>query len=115
MSNVVGVAFFLGLAYWFIIVAEEGRGSPLLPAAIGFPLLVITPLILGFLSPRTRSGLIGVSFVFGPLVIAWWTAPRGDGDGLWLLWFPYLVIWGLVSWGLAQLGVWIRSRPPFAG
>lgn len=107
----IGLAsFLLGLAYWFLMVTEVNSGNPLVPPAIGWTLLLVTPLGLGFLSPRTPTGLIGGALILGPIVVAWWTAPRGDGDGLWVLVYLYLFILGIVADVLARFGRKVRLR-----
>lgn len=48
----------------------------------------------------------GVSLAVGPTVLAWWTAPRGDNDGLWILVFFGLAMLG----GLAALLTAVAQR-----
>ncbi len=62
----------------------------------------IVLLLVGFVLPAAWVGgrrlappvTAGASLALGPTVLAWWTAPRGDNDGL----------WGLVFWFLPALG-----------
>lgn len=59
-------------------------------------------LLGGFLIPAAWFGwrrlapplTVGASLALGPTLLAWWTAPRGDNDGLWTL----------VFWQLPALG-----------
>jgi hypothetical protein len=44
------------------------------------------------------------------LVLAWWTTPRGDNDGLWILIFPILAFVFVVCGVLATLYRWLRRR-----
>lgn len=48
----------------------------------------------------------GVSLAIGPIVLAWWTTPRGDNDGLWILVFFGLPMLG----GLAALLASVAGR-----
>ena len=45
-----------------------------------------------------------------PLALAFWTAPRGDGDGLWILWLPALALFILVLGAAAWIGVKARKH-----
>lgn len=62
----------------------------------------IVLLLAGFVLPALWVGwrrlappwTTGASLALGPTVLAWWTAPRGDNDGL----------WALVFWLLPALG-----------
>lgn len=57
---------------------------------------------------------VGASLALGPTLLAFWTAPRGDNDGLWALIFWFLPVLGglaalvsaAASWGVDAL----RSR-----
>lgn len=48
----------------------------------------------------------GASLAVGPTVLAWWTAPRGDNDGLWALVFWFLPALG----GLAVVVAAVAER-----
>lgn len=48
----------------------------------------------------------GASLALGPTVLAWWTAPRGDNDGLWTLVFWFLPVLG----GLAATVAAVAER-----
>jgi len=56
-------------------------------------------------------GLITVQLLVAPF-----TTPRGDNDGLWVLIIPIIVVFGavlaLVSWGAALLAGSIRRDHP---
>lgn len=40
---------------------------------------------------------VGAAVIAGPLFLAWWTAPRGDNDGLWMFLFLGLAFLGLIG------------------
>jgi len=44
------------------------------------------------------------------LVLAGWTAPRGDNDGLWILWFPLLFVFLLALGVAGVVGGWLGTR-----
>jgi hypothetical protein len=56
--------------------------------------------------------LLAVSLGLGvpPLVLSPWTAPRGDGDGLWVLWVPLLALFLLALAVAAWLGGTARAH-----
>ena len=74
----------------------------------------IVLLLVGFALPAVWVGwrrllppvTTGASLALGPTVLAWWTAPRGDNDGLWAL-----VLWLLpVLGGLAAVVAAVAER-----
>jgi hypothetical protein len=74
----------------------------------------IVLLLAGFLLPALWVGwrrlappwTTGASLAVGPTVLAWWTAPRGDNDGLWVLVFLLLPALG----GLAVVVAAVAER-----
>lgn len=52
---------------------------------------------------RTPSITIGAFLVGVPAVLAWWTTPRGDNDGLWILIFLMLAVLGAFATGTAEI------------
>ena len=74
----------------------------------------IVLLVVGFAVPALWVGwrhlapplTAGASMAVGPTVLAWWTAPRGDNDGLWALVFWFLPVLG----GLAAVLAAVAER-----
>ncbi len=74
----------------------------------------IVLLLAGFAVPALWVGwrrlapplTTGASLAVGPTVLAWWTAPRGDNDGLWALVFWFLPVLG----GLAAVLAAVAER-----
>lgn len=68
-------------------------------------------LLAGFVAPAVWVGwrrlvppfTTGASLALGPTVLAWWTAPRGDNDGLWALVFWFLPLLGVLAAGVAAV------------
>ena len=62
-------------------------------------------LLAGFALPAARVGwrrvmppvTAGAALALGPTLLAWWTAPRGDNDGLWALIFWFLPALGALA------------------
>jgi hypothetical protein len=52
---------------------------------------------------------MAASLLIAPLSLAYWTTPRGDGDGLWGLIFPILIGFAVLLVGCAQFGGWLRK------
>lgn len=106
------VAGLTGFVTWMATTASAPRfssgedldmGSPAL-----FPILLAAALLGGFV--QRRPWLIGTMLGLPGLILAPWTAPRGDGDGLWILIFPLLVSFLFVLVAAAAAGTWIGSR-----
>lgn len=88
----VGLPLVIGLVAWFaLIVPGDGSGGALPYVAI----VLGSGALLGA-AYGGRPWLTGVLLVGPALLLAPWTAPRGDGS-LWGLVFPYLVWWGTLA------------------
>lgn len=110
------VALVAGLVVWLVVVAlptssnAEPNGTPYIVV------LCLLAIALGLLWPKGlfHSLLVGASLMLPGLVLVWWTAPRGDEDGLWLLWFM-VVPWagalaGTFHFAAAAASTWLRRR-----
>ena len=83
---------------------EQDMGSNAL-----FVILLAAALVGGWLFPRS-SLVIATMLVVPALVLAPWTAPRGDNDGLWTLILPLLIFFGFVLGAFAWAAGWVRER-----
>jgi hypothetical protein len=108
------LAALVGAVGWIVLVLPipdrsfepvDDRGLTIL-----FSVLPLAALALGLTWPEAASTTIGASLVAGPLAMAPWTAPRYDEDGLWVLVFPSLLVWGVVCAVLAAAGGFLRRR-----
>lgn len=93
-------------AVWLIYVGLYQHQTPCSSGTTGCPTvygygaplpdehpLGMAILLVGFAIPAAWSGwrrlapplTTGASLAVGPTLVAWWTAPRGDNDGLWTL------------------------------
>lgn len=74
-------------------------------------------LVAGFVVPAAFAGwrggvpplAAGAALALGPTVLAWWTAPRGDNDGLWALVFWFLPLLGFLAAGLVAVAALIAA------
>ena len=66
--------------------------------------LALAALLLGLLTPRFPA-VVGAVVTGVPLLLAPWTAPRGDNDGLWVLILPMLAL----NMGATLLASWIGA------
>ncbi len=101
VSTVVGLAVWLPTSST-VPQGDEGSSSR------GYVLwagLITAAAVLGWTYPGLAR-IVATGLVGGPLMTAFWTAPRGDNDGLWTLIFPYLIFIGLVL----LLPAWIAGR-----
>jgi hypothetical protein len=103
-------ALVLGVVLWWVLMAsasgeETGNGT-------FYWWMLLAAAVLGVLA-ADREGWCGVALGVGPLVLAPWTAPRGDGDGLWVLALPVLLVYPillmLVAAGSARLAGLLRQ------
>jgi hypothetical protein len=97
------VATILSVPQYSYGVEEETGSFPL------FYVLLGAALIGGLLRPRA-AGAIGLALGLPALILSPWTAPRGDGDGLWILIVPLLFVFLFVLVAIAGIGGWIRTR-----
>jgi hypothetical protein len=95
-----------GLTAWIGLVGIPGAGHSHYTGSWYAIAVLALGLLLGFLDPRTGDFRAGAIFVLSALLLAGWTTPRGDNDGLWLLVFPMLVVLGLLFAG----SHWVGSR-----
>ena len=96
---------------WLVYVGLFQHGTPCDGKTTGCPTVYgydaplpdehsagIVVMLAGFFLPALWVGwrrlappwTTGASLALGPTVLAWWTAPRGDNDGLWALVFWFL-------------------------
>jgi hypothetical protein len=104
----------IGLSLWFAII-DLG-----LHPYLGWFLLTSTVSAAALVLIAGCNPLTVLPMAIGPNTIAFWTAPRGDNDGLWLYILPELFAWDgilfAIAFGLAALRrtLWhpndVRSR-----
>lgn len=81
------VAALVGLGLWFglVVAPNDSEGTAFLWSS------VLAAVALGLTtSTDGEAWLVGVGLAGPAFALALWTAPRGDNDGLWLLWLPIL-------------------------
>jgi hypothetical protein len=105
---IAGCTALVGLLLWlrFVVALPDGETS----APTFWWIMLLAALSMGAMF--SSQYLVAVSLGLGvpPLVLSPWTAPRGDGDGLWLLWIPLLALFLLVLAAAAWLGGAARAR-----
>lgn len=108
----ITVSCVAGLGVWFATVAAVPTGDRVsgLRMQLLWIAMIVGAAMLGYLFSND-DGLVAFGMSGGPFVAAFWTAPRGDGDGLWVLFFPYLIVMGfvllLVAWSCGRLHDWL--------
>ena len=102
------IAIALGAALWLLLVPNDDPDGQARNAAYWW-LAGLAAVVLGALTATNESAIVGASVGAPALVLAGWTAPRGDGDGLWVLWFPLLfgLMIGLAAAG--SVGSWLYA------
>jgi hypothetical protein len=98
----------IGLVEWIGLSAIPGRHNANYSGAYYALALLVSAMILGFANPTTPHFEAGVLMVAPGLLLAAWTAPRGNNDGLWILWFPLLAVFIPLGAGIHWAGARIR-------
>ncbi|HET7487123.1 MAG TPA: hypothetical protein VFJ85_04290 [Acidimicrobiales bacterium] len=83
------LALVVGAVLWLALVPHTGQGADARNPAYWW-LAIAAAAGLGAVARSRKSALVGAAVVVPALLLAGWTAPRGDNDGLWILWFPFL-------------------------
>ena len=86
------VTLVIGAADWIVLVAIPARDNPNLSGGSYFVALFLSALALGVVAPRGHYFQTSAVLVLPAIVLTGWTAPKGDNDGLWTLWFLFLVV-----------------------
>lgn len=95
-AAILAAAVAVGTAAWIVCFASLPRfsydASENTRSTVFWPAMVALAFAVGF-SAGPRSARIGGLLLGLPaLLLAPWTAPRGDNDGLWILIVPMLAI-----------------------
>jgi hypothetical protein len=78
-----------GLVAWAVFVWIPGRGgNEMFGVYVAVCLAVV---IAAALSTSTRPIAISLAVFLPAIAVGWWTIPRGDNDGLQVLYYPLLV------------------------
>jgi hypothetical protein len=101
-------AELIGLAIWLPAMAAEPRYSRGHQGSDWyFPAMFAAAAVLGVVFWRQWQ-VLPMGLLSGQIVLAPWTTPRGDDDGMWVLIFVFLLAMGfafhLMSWGIAWFG-----------
>ena len=115
---VIGIAFWgllggLGLAPWDALIVMNAAPLPwwlpYLLIGVGSALVMRSPSVKAR-RRRTSHQILcfAIGFAVAPAILAMWRAPRGDNDGLWLAWIPFILF------GAVPLAVGVRSARWFA-
>lgn len=109
-----------GLGIWFATIAPVPDGVYVSSTRILllWIAMIAAAAILGYVLANDGR-LVALGLAGAPLMTAAWTASRGDGDGLWVLFFPYLVFMGFillfVAWLAGRLRAWLIWTSPRGG
>lgn len=103
------IALVAGTALWLALVPNDNPSADARNPAYWW-LAIGVATVLGALMGSDQSASVGSAVALPALALAPWTAPRGDNDGLWVLWFPLLFGFLLLLAGAGAMGGWIVTR-----
>ncbi|MGH9278416.1 MAG: hypothetical protein ACRD12_09990 [Acidimicrobiales bacterium] len=106
----VAVTVVLSVGLWFALVPHNDPDRADARVSGFWWIMIAVAVVLGVAFGRRRAAAVGLALTLPQAVLAFWTAPRSDNDGLWALWIPVLVIFGLFLIVPAWLGGWLRER-----
>lgn len=126
-AALAGVSTIAWLAYVGLFQHETpcGSGFSRCPTVYGYEaplpeghMVGTVVLVGGFVLPAAWAGwrrlvppmTAGAAVAVGPTLLAWWTAPRGDNDGLWTMVFWLLAALGGLAGGVAYGVERVRRR-----
>lgn len=124
-AAILAAAVAAGTAAWIACFASLPRYSDEATGNIRsvsfWPSMVALAFAIGFAAGPRSSRIGGLLVGLPALLLAPWTAPRGDNDGLWLLIVPMLAFFVAVlvvvayCGGLTREFVRVRRTDPHAG
>lgn len=88
------VSGVLAVGLWFALVPHTDPNNAQARVPAFWWIMIGVAGALGFAFGRRRAVVIALALSVPQFVLAFWTAPRGDDDGLWLLWMPLLLLFG---------------------
>lgn len=95
----LGLCAVAGTLVWVLTVVGR-TGEELVPVTFWLSMLVVG-VVGGLVTEGVPSPTVSITTFSGPMVLALWTAPRGDNDGLWVVIEPLLLFAAaLVTWSI---------------
>lgn len=107
--TMIVVAATTGSGLWLTLVPNDDPGGNA-RSPMYWWLCVLAAFVLGAATASRDAALVGAAVAAPALVLALWTAPRGDNDGLWLLWFPILFAFLLALACVGLAAAWLARR-----
>ena len=103
------ITLVAGTALWLALVPNDDPSADARNPAYWW-LAIGVAAVLGALMRSNQSASVGAAVALPALALAPWTAPRGDNDGLWVLWFPLLFGFLFLLAGAGAMGGWLVTR-----
>ncbi len=104
------VSAVVGIGLWFALVPHKHHHSAAPRVSAYWWIMIAAAAVLGLVFGRSRAVGVACALAAPQFLLALLTAPRGDNDGLWVLWLPLLVGFGVLLILPAYLGGWVRDR-----
>jgi hypothetical protein len=103
------VSALVGVVLWLALVPQNHPQSADPRVGAFWWIMAAASFALGAVFGVRRCVVVGVCLALPQFVLAFWTAPRGDDDGLWVLWMPILLVFGAILILPAALGGAVRK------
>jgi hypothetical protein len=98
-----------GAVLWFVLVPSDDPQSADPRIGVYWWLMIGASLLLGLALGTGYGGMAAAAAGSTQFVLAIFTAPRGDNDGLWILWLPGTLVATLLYMVVAEIGGWFRT------
>jgi hypothetical protein len=103
------VCVLVGILLWFPLVPHKDEQSADPRVSAYWWIMIAAATVLGLVFGKSRAPAVAFGLAAPQFLLALFTAPRGDNDGLWALWLPLLVGFGVLLVLPAYLGGWVRD------
>ena len=100
----------LAVGLWFALVPHTDADNAEARVPAFWWIMVAAAFVLGLAFGPSRAVVVAGALALPQFVLAFWTAPRGDNDGLWVYWMPLLLVFGACLVLPAWAGGRVRER-----
>ena len=110
LDRTMVVSVVVGIMLWFPLVPHNDEQSAAPRVSAYWWIIIAAATLLGLVFGKARAPGVAFGLAVSQIVLASITAPRGDNDGLWVLWLPLLAGFGVLLVLPTYCGGWVRDR-----